>query len=149
VSHYVNALKRSGVRATATHISTDVDLSAVTDTEFRAALKRRKSAEPRARRLRLLRQRGVPIATRSRGPERRVPVQLRRGAAASRDVEPAVAAEHRAGGGDHRPASGLKFMCFLSSAHANQSLCTLCRELPNLSLAGYWWHNFFPSTIAG
>src|SRR5262249_42222018 len=21
-------------------------------------------------------------------------------------------------------------------------------ELPNLSLAGYWWHNFFPDTIA-
>jgi hypothetical protein len=38
-------------------------------------------------------------------------------------------------------------MCFLSSRHANQSLCTLCRELPNLSLSGYWWHNFFPSTI--
>ena len=27
-------------------------------------------------------------------------------------------------------------------------MCTLARELPNLSLAGYWWHNFFPSTIA-
>jgi len=37
--------------------------------------------------------------------------------------------------------------CFLASRHANQSLCTLCRELPNLSLAGYWWHNFFPGAI--
>ena len=27
-------------------------------------------------------------------------------------------------------------------------MCTLARELPNLSLAGYWWHNFFPDTIA-
>ncbi|MDZ4861129.1 MAG: hypothetical protein SGI88_19325 [Candidatus Hydrogenedentes bacterium] len=42
---------------------------------------------------------------------------------------------------------GLKFMCFLSSRHANQSLCTLARELPNFSLAGYWWHNFFPGAI--
>ena len=41
----------------------------------------------------------------------------------------------------------LRFQCFLSSRHANQSLCTLARELPNLSLAGYWWHNFFPATI--
>ena len=41
----------------------------------------------------------------------------------------------------------VKFQCFLSSRHANQSMCTLCRELPNLSLAGYWWHNFFPSII--
>jgi hypothetical protein len=35
----------------------------------------------------------------------------------------------------------------LASRHANQSLCTLARELPNLSLAGYWWHNFFPDNI--
>ena len=27
-------------------------------------------------------------------------------------------------------------------------MCTLARELPNLSLAGYWWHNFFPDAIA-
>ena len=27
-------------------------------------------------------------------------------------------------------------------------MCTLARELPNFSLAGYWWHNFFPDTIA-
>jgi glucuronate isomerase len=42
---------------------------------------------------------------------------------------------------------GLRFQCFLSSRHANQSLCTIARELPNLSLAGYWWHNFFPDII--
>jgi len=27
-------------------------------------------------------------------------------------------------------------------------MCTLARELPNLSLAGFWWHNFFPDAIA-
>ena len=42
----------------------------------------------------------------------------------------------------------LRFQCFLASRHANQSMCTLARELPNLSLAGYWWHNFFPDAIA-
>ena len=41
----------------------------------------------------------------------------------------------------------LPFQCFLASRHANQSLCTLARELPNFSLAGYWWHNFFPDVI--
>src|SRR4030095_12255791 len=41
----------------------------------------------------------------------------------------------------------LRFQCFLASCHANQSLCTLARELPNFSLAGYWWHNFFPDVI--
>ena len=41
----------------------------------------------------------------------------------------------------------LRFQCFLSSRHANQSFCTVARELPNFSLAGYWWHSFFPDTI--
>jgi glucuronate isomerase len=41
----------------------------------------------------------------------------------------------------------LRFQCFLASRHANQSLCTMARELPNLSLAAYWWHNFFPDTV--
>jgi len=42
---------------------------------------------------------------------------------------------------------GLRFQCLLASQHANQSLCTLAREAPNFSLAGYWWHNFFPGVI--
>jgi glucuronate isomerase len=42
----------------------------------------------------------------------------------------------------------LRFQCFLASRHANQAMCSLARELPNLSLAGYWWHNFFPDAIA-
>jgi hypothetical protein len=41
----------------------------------------------------------------------------------------------------------LRFQCFLGSRHANQSMCTLARELPNLSLAGAWWHNVFPDAI--
>ena len=28
-----------------------------------------------------------------------------------------------------------------------KTLCTICRELPNFSLAGFWWHNFFPGAI--
>jgi hypothetical protein len=35
----------------------------------------------------------------------------------------------------------------MGSWHVNQALCTLARELPNFSLAGYWWHNFFPSFV--
>ena len=42
----------------------------------------------------------------------------------------------------------IQFQCHVSSAHANQTLCTMCRELPNLSLAGFWWHNFFPSIMS-
>ena len=43
--------------------------------------------------------------------------------------------------------NNVKFVCFVASLHANQALCTFCRELPNFALAGYWWHNFFPATI--
>jgi len=42
----------------------------------------------------------------------------------------------------------LQFQAFLANRHTNQSFCTLCRELPNLTLVGYWWHNFFPGIIA-
>src|SRR5205085_6579250 len=42
----------------------------------------------------------------------------------------------------------LRFQCFLANRSANQAMCTLARELPNLSLAGYWWHNFFPDPFA-
>jgi hypothetical protein len=42
---------------------------------------------------------------------------------------------------------GVRFQFFLASEHANQSFCTLARELPNISLAGYWWHNLFPGII--
>lgn len=41
----------------------------------------------------------------------------------------------------------LRFQCILGSRHANHSLCSLARELPNFSLAGYWWHNFFPDPV--
>lgn len=41
----------------------------------------------------------------------------------------------------------IDFQVMLSSAHQNQSICTLIRENQNLSIAGYWWHNFFPVYI--
>jgi glucuronate isomerase len=41
----------------------------------------------------------------------------------------------------------IKFQSFLASRHCNQALCTMCRELPNFSLSGYWWLNFFPSAM--
>lgn len=44
--------------------------------------------------------------------------------------------------------ANLRFICMNASRHANQSLCTLSRELPNLTLAGYWWHSFFPDAMS-
>ena len=42
----------------------------------------------------------------------------------------------------------IRFAFCAASAHANQTLCTFARELPNLALCAYWWHNFFPSYIS-
>ena len=42
----------------------------------------------------------------------------------------------------------LRFAFYSASTHANQTLCTFVRELPNLALGGYWWHSFFPSYIS-
>lgn len=42
---------------------------------------------------------------------------------------------------------GIRFSLFISNLHQNQAFCTLARELPNVSLAGYWWHNFFPASV--
>ncbi|MHB1485227.1 MAG: hypothetical protein ACYCYI_11255 [Saccharofermentanales bacterium] len=41
----------------------------------------------------------------------------------------------------------IKFQVFMASESNNHALCTIARETPNLSLAGYWWHNFFPGQI--
>lgn len=41
----------------------------------------------------------------------------------------------------------VKFNFFLSNLHQNQAMCTLAREIPNISLAAYWWFNFFPSIM--
>jgi len=43
--------------------------------------------------------------------------------------------------------SDLRFEIHMSSAHSNQAWCTVCRELPNVQLEGFWWHNFFPEYI--
>lgn len=41
----------------------------------------------------------------------------------------------------------IHFQVFLSNEAQNQALCTIIRELQNVSAAGYWWHNFFPTIM--
>ena len=76
-----------------------------------------------------------------------LPVQLRRRASALRDRQPAVAADDQQLGRDDQPASAAALPVLPGQRHANQSMCTLCRELPNFALVGFWWHNFFPAII--
>lgn len=148
VSHYCALIPYSRILATAQHVSTDIDYRPPSRDEFAAALRNRSHAGDAERDVyssyilhRFLREleahgqdivfqfslgaESLPFESASRLSQRTI-----------RQVADIVARYPK-----------LRFMCFVSSRHANQSLCTLSRELPNLSLAGYWWHNFFPGAI--
>ena len=148
VAHYVNSLPYDLIISTATGLSTDIDYRPVSDAEMGAALSRRATAGPAERDayasyvheafLTALEKYGDRIVFQfSIGAE---PLPFETASLLSQRTIGQLAemiARH----------PGLRFQCFVSSRHANQSLCTLARELPNLSLAGYWWHNFFPDII--
>ncbi|MCR4412114.1 MAG: hypothetical protein NUV77_06775 [Thermoguttaceae bacterium] len=148
IEHYVGRIPYGRVLATATHLSTDIDFRRVSADEMAAALARRAQAGPAERDiyasyvqevfLSELEKHGreivyqfslgaepLPFETDSRLAQRTI-----------RQLGEMIARHPR-----------LRFQAFLASRHANQSLCVLARELPNLSLAGYWWHNFFPDVI--
>ncbi|MBI3850355.1 MAG: hypothetical protein HY298_08715 [Verrucomicrobia bacterium] len=148
VKHYVSVIPYSQIIATATHLSTDIDYEMMSDAEMASALARRSQAGPAERDvyasyineafLTELEKHGDKIVFQfSLGAE---PLPFETGSRLSQRTISQLAAII----GRHPK---LRFQCFLSSRHANQSLCTLARELPNFSLAGYWWHNFFPDVI--
>ncbi|MBU4272015.1 MAG: hypothetical protein KKA28_09165 [Planctomycetes bacterium] len=148
MAHYVNNIPYDLVISTATGVSTDIDYRVVSDAEMTAALSRRTQAGSAERDtyssyineafLTALEKHGRQIVFQfSLGAE---PLPFETGSRLSQRTIGQVAemiARH----------SGLHFQCFLASRHANQSLCTLARELPNFSLIGYWWHSFFPDII--
>jgi hypothetical protein len=148
VRHYVSAIPYGKVLATATHLSTDIHYRLVSEDEMEAALNRRRQAgmferdtyaayvnelfftelETHGDRIVFQFSLGaepLPFETASRLNARTIG-----------ELGEMIARHPR-----------LRFQCFLASRQANQSLCTVARELPNFSLAGYWWHNFFPDVI--
>lgn len=149
VAHYVRSIPYGRVLSTATHISTDIDFRLVADDEMAAALKRRDRAGTVERDiyasyineayLSALEEHGHEIVFQFSFGAEPLPFET-----ASRLSQRSIGQVAEMVGRHPR----LPFQCFLASRHANQSLCTLARELPNFSLAGYWWHNFFPDVIA-
>jgi len=145
---YVSQIPTEQIISTATHISTDIAFRSVSDSEMAQALLKRENAGPYERDIyasyvneayltELEKIPNPPVFQFSFGAE---PLPYETGSRLTQRTIADVAdiiSRH----------PGINFQCFLSSQHANQSLCTMCRELPNLSLAGYWWHNFFPSII--
>jgi hypothetical protein len=148
VQHYVVNIPYGQVLSMATHLSTDIDYTPVSDAAMEAALARRGQAglaersiyaayvneafltalEPHA---------GELVFQFSLGAE---PLPHETGARLNQTMLAQL--------GDMMARHPkLRFQCLLASRHANQTLCTFARELPNFSLAGYWWHTFFPGAI--
>ncbi|MFH1923521.1 MAG: hypothetical protein ABIP48_26980 [Planctomycetota bacterium] len=148
IRHYVDHIPYGQVLAMATHVSTDIDFRPVDDREMTEALGRREQAGTTERDLyasyvneaflTALEARGERIVFQFSFAAEPLPYET-----ASRLSERSIAQLAEMIGRHPK----LHFQCFLASRHANQSLATLARELPNLSLAGYWWHNFFPDCI--
>ncbi len=148
MAYYVNELTQTPVLSMATHISTDIVFRKVSDSEMAAALARRLSAGPEERDtyasyiheafLTALKPYADKIVFQFSFAAEPLPHE-------TASIVPQRAITHLADIAARHPK--IKFLCFVASRHADQSLCTLGRELPNFSLAGYWWHNFFPDAI--
>jgi len=149
IAHYVTSIPYDRILSTATHLSTDIDYRLVSDQEMVGALARRQQAGPAERDcyasyvneafLTALEARAGQIVFQFSFGAEPLPFET-----ASRLSQRTIGQVAELIGRHPK----LRFQCFLASRHANQAMCTLVRELPNLSLAGYWWHNFFPDTIA-
>ncbi len=148
IAYYVSKIPYGQVLSTAQHISTDIRFREVSAADMATALTHRDNPSEADRDiyssyinevfLTELEKHGDDIVYQfSFGAE---PLPYETGSKLRQDSifdVAAIIARH----------PGLRFQVFLSSEHANQSMCTLARELPNLSLAGYWWHNFFPGAM--
>lgn len=148
VNHYVENIPYDQILSTATHISTDIDLTVVTKEDMAAALTRRANAGPKERDiyasyineayLNALEARNAKIIFQfSLGAE---PLPFETASRLSQQTIKQLSEMI-----SRHPK--IHFQSFVASRHANQALCTMCRELPNFSLSGYWWLNFFPSVI--
>jgi hypothetical protein len=148
LQHYCALIPFGIVLSTAFHISAEIDYSYPSDATMADALKRREAATDRERDvyasyilhhfLEEIEKRGSQIVLQFSLGAEALPYE-----SCSRLFQRTVGQL----GDIIARYPRLRFQCFLSSRHANQSLCTLVRELPNLSLAGYWLHNFFPGPI--
>jgi len=148
VRHYLDKIPYDRIISTASHLSTDISYARASDAEMEEALAKRDIAGARERDVYANYINDLFLGGVEAG-EKDITMQFSLGA------EPLP---HETGSKlrtetafelaslfESRP--GIRFSLFLSSAHQNQTLCTICRELPNVSLAGYWWHNFFPHSI--
>jgi hypothetical protein len=148
IRHYAEKIPYDKILSTASHLSTDIRYGEAAEGDMEAALARRDHAGPGERDiyanyihetfLKELERRGCNLVLQySLGSE---PLPYESGVKMRSETVFELAELFNR----HR---GLQFNLFLASEHQNQAFCTLARELPNVSLSGYWWHNFFPAAI--
>ncbi|MCC7446022.1 MAG: hypothetical protein IT324_01335, partial [Anaerolineae bacterium] len=148
LAHFMSVLPYDQILAYTTHLSTDIDYRVVSDGEMQAALTRRAQAGPEERNI-YASYINEAFLTALEAHADQIMLQFSFGAeplpyeTSSRLYQRSIVQLAEMCGRHPK----LRFQCFLASRHTNQSLCTLVRELPNLSLSGYWWHNFYPDTI--
>ena len=148
MAHFVSALPIDRLVAYTTHLSTDNEYTVVSDSEMAAAIARRDTAGPAERSiyasyineafLTAVEPFADTLAIQFSFAAEPLPYET-----SSRLYQRTIAQVADMCGRHPK----LRFQCFLANRAANQSMCTLARELPNLSLVGYWWHNFYPDTI--
>jgi glucuronate isomerase len=149
MAHYCNVIPYDKIDSTAQHVSTDINYLTVTDEQMQKALDNRSNAGPAELNIYASYLFEALLNEFENGHSDK-PFQFSFGAEPlpfetdSRLCQ--VTIKQIAAVISRHPK--INFHCFLSSKHANQSMCTLARELPNLYLSGYWWHNFFPCHIA-
>jgi hypothetical protein len=148
ISYYVDNIPFSQITAITNHISTDIKYRLVNSAEMSSALSNRAEAGPQERDT-YSSYINEGLLERLEARLDRVVFQFSLGAEALPHETASRLSQATIGQLADMIARhpDVHFQCFLASRHANQSLCTLVRELPNLSLIGSWWHNFFPDTV--
>jgi hypothetical protein len=148
VRHYIDRIPYNDIICTASHFSTDISYRQVTEDEMIDALKNRDDAGETERDIYANYINEMFISSIEAGGKDIMlnfsigaePLPYETGSKLKADTLFELAALFC-----RYPK--VKFCMYLSSEHMNQTMSTLCRELPNVSVAGYWWHNFFPSSI--
>ena len=148
MTHYISKIPFDKIVTIASHISTDINYRPVTACEMEKALKNRENATEADRDvyanyifedfLNKFEATGIDMALQfSMAAE---PLPFETGSIMRSETPFELARIMNAHPNIH-------FNFHIANAAVNQTFCTIAREIPNLSLNGYWWHNFFPSFI--
>jgi len=148
VAHYCEKIPYDKIISTASHLSTDITYASATREQMIEALKNRENATAKERDIyanyinelyygALSEKAAKIVLNYSIGAE---PLPYESGSKLRTETVFELA-------GLLDRYKNLNFSFYLSNLHQNQAMCTLARELPNVSLSAYWWHNFFPTSI--